>query len=822
MTLDPRFIVTSDIDTYYVDKDTLGPLAGGIVTFYSDNNRTMLKPIYQLTGSPPYSVSSYVALPNPIFLNGDGTFSDNNGNNIVPYYFPFVGTPDENNNTIELYYITVESATFVPQLTRQAWPNFTAQDFSQQEITNFVPNGQFLLHNNNGSQAIDTVTEDDRKRYQIAQGGWTFEIPIDSASVNDVIFESFNAFVTTPTGSPQFSCRVECLTPDAGDTFKDLCLQFNDVNKFSSNTNEYTYYFEATSNSGLAINVDLYIRKNYGLNGSLSEEIFVSTITIDNTYGPHSTSFSFGANTGKTIGLGSFVQLILRAPPTAASDISYTNFVLTQNSVVIESFPVTTDQEFVTNSLGTLPTPDPNGYDLYLPLRYGPGGYYFDQSEIGDIVSKTTNNFTNSISNTGNELLADGKQYLTTDYSPLGIPYARLQQKLFIDNSSFVGPRYGTGIDFVTINILNSTNTISLAINEEGPVSTRTADFNTTFTITPITTVTNSSPYVSYINGTNSFIITSKVLQSISVVSNPTASVGSNFTIFQFARSLTTKLSAIFTLSSIPAASSYITFNDVTNNDLYYVWFTVNGTGTDPALSANGIKVDLLSTDSVSSICTMVSYACSAKQMDRINTGGSDGSAIIQSSYFTFVANSVKYYAWMDVDNGGMDPNPGGTGIKVAISSIDSPLEVMRDISRAINSVYFATPDLRGMFLRGIDNGAVIDVDSASRFNLTGYYDVGGIGSEQIDSFSDHLHTITNLSGTNPAVVQVFITAVSGGAGSIAAINTENTVLTSTFDDGIATIPANTINISSNGSTDLTGYHQNTPVNSAVNFAIKY
>jgi hypothetical protein len=51
--LDSRFICTSDLDTYYVDKTTGQPMSGGIVTFYEDENRTVLKSVYQITGTPP-------------------------------------------------------------------------------------------------------------------------------------------------------------------------------------------------------------------------------------------------------------------------------------------------------------------------------------------------------------------------------------------------------------------------------------------------------------------------------------------------------------------------------------------------------------------------------------------------------------------------------------------------------------------------------------------------------------------------------------------------------------------------------------------------
>ena len=122
--LDPRFICTSDLEELMRDKDSGLPLAGGIVTFYSDINRSVLKPVYQLTGSPPNY--SYSVLPNPCTLSTVGTFQDGLGNNIVPFYYPFIGTPSQNTGEQELYYITVVSSGFVPQFTRQGWPQAAA------------------------------------------------------------------------------------------------------------------------------------------------------------------------------------------------------------------------------------------------------------------------------------------------------------------------------------------------------------------------------------------------------------------------------------------------------------------------------------------------------------------------------------------------------------------------------------------------------------------------------------------------------------------------------------------------------------------------
>jgi len=60
----------------------------------------------------------------------------------------------------------------------------------------------------------------------------------------------------------------------------------------------------------------------------------------------------------------------------------------------------------------------------------------------------------------------------------------------------------------------------------------------------------------------------------------------------------------------------------------------------------------------------------------------------------------------------------------------------------------FNLPDLRGLFLRGVDQGAHQDPEADSRKNKQGVN--GGVGSFQSDSVGDHLHSRTIIDNGNP------------------------------------------------------------------------
>ena len=139
MALDERYFVTSDLDTYFVDKDSGLPLAAGTLTFFRDVARSTPKAVYQLSGAPPNY--TYTAMPNPIVLSAVGTVQNAGGDNEVIYYFPY----DADGN-LDLYYVVVRDSNGTEQLSREAWPNITAADNPVQDqfpIQNQIANPQF-------------------------------------------------------------------------------------------------------------------------------------------------------------------------------------------------------------------------------------------------------------------------------------------------------------------------------------------------------------------------------------------------------------------------------------------------------------------------------------------------------------------------------------------------------------------------------------------------------------------------------------------------------------------------------------------------------
>ncbi len=97
---------------------------------------------------------------------------DEDGNNIIPYLFPYQGTPDNSDGTLQLYYITVYSAAppiglGTLQFTVPSWPNLSASGDTSNftETANQLSNPQFVevsLDDNNpltiSLSGVNTVT----------------------------------------------------------------------------------------------------------------------------------------------------------------------------------------------------------------------------------------------------------------------------------------------------------------------------------------------------------------------------------------------------------------------------------------------------------------------------------------------------------------------------------------------------------------------------------------------------------------------------------------------------------------------------------------
>lgn len=798
MSLNTKYVVGPDLQMYFVDKDTGAPLAGGIITFYEDDARTILKPIYQLNGTYPYGPNSFTQLNNPITLTSVGTFADNNGNDIIPYFYPY-----DANGDLELYYITVYSSGLVLQFTREAWPPnaFIENDIinNANEMVNYVPNPQFLLHNTTPLTAIvglDTVN-------YIAPGGWTFEKPTSSTSTDTISFPRItnSSSNSNVTADPRYLFQLNVVepVPPSADARKDLVLEFPDVNKFNGDpanpNSEYTLSFQGGAVGTSITNVQIFVKKYFGTSGSATQVNLVTAITLNSIVtnvlsNVYTVPITFGNNAGFNVDPttdNDYVEILIRFPNISAT-YQLSDFILTPGFVTITDFPQTTNAEMIENStVGWLPTPNPDGSSLYLPLVLTQQGATYDDSGIGEIFAAVR-----PLSATNNELACDGSSYTTTAYSPLGVPYARLQKKLF--NATYAMPIFGTGAAFVNAYI-NSGSLAHLLLYTNSPGSqTNSADGTpmTNFTITTplagtagigFTANSNSiglvTAYGNFTTSTNNGAGANAHTTGMSVVSLNNPTVGSIFYAFTVL-----SLSAA-ALANGAGAGKYFTFSN--SNTDFYVWF-FSGAETDPTPGGTGIKITMDTGMLAYDIGIAIANAINSTQSTQIVIGAA--STIAAGSNFLFNANATTYTVWYQ-KAGLPATTPIGLAnpIKVVIGSADAANTVTTATQLAINSMFFAVPNLQGIFLRGTDLGGVWDIDYTNRWGAIGLSAGGGIGTFEFNQILNHNHSTpanTPAGATNSDVSY-------GSGGGTTGVNTSST-----------------------------GGSETRPVNMSVNYFIKY
>lgn len=800
MTLDPRFIVTSDLESLYVDNATGLPLASGVINFYSDINRTSPKSVYIITGSAPNY--TYSSIGSQITLTAAGKPQYNNIS-VLPYYFPYEGTPSNSSGEVELYYITIKNSAGVTQETRAPWPNFVSDNNGGEEFENLIPNGQFLAHNNNPPAAI---SEGSIGIKYIAQGGWQFRQTTGSTGVYAQTFITLPGSVGALLDIPRYALNFQCVS-FGNETTHDLAITWADVNKFVSGnplgSQKFTFFFAAQSLDAGIHEFDVRLIHNFGTGGSPSpySDVSIGSFSINTSYAYYQLTVDFPSNAGMTIGTNNddYVGICLRSPGSTCL-VQFTDFAMQFGENTITSFPVQTNAQMLSNGVaGWMPTPNPDGSDLYLPLVLTPKGMTFDHSNIGKIYGSSYETLQIG------ELACDGGQYDTLGYSSNGIPYSRLQAK-FVTGINI--PLYGTGSQFVTcytIGVDPDSQFLRIATNTAG-LATVSADVSTTMTVSTLNAGTAGYGVSAYTTGASGIFI----INNITGVSLDSAIAGtSGFTVVQSEDNAATRSTLFVTqIAAAGLAGKYFRFSNT--SIAYYVWFKVDGAGADPS-GANpgrtGILVNLLSTYDSVNTGRVIKEVLNGNQQTLITAIAA--TSIPQSSYFNmYVASGQQYYVWFNKDSAGTDPAPvNAIGIEVAITTGQTAPAVGELIQAAINNRYFAVPDMRGLFLRGFDPDAYWDYDSASRFNDVNERNVGNefVGSLEYTQNIVHLHT----AGALTAHVVTTDAGEPPGTAHIAAIN----------NAGVATQP---VVFDAAGSVSVSGGSQSNPSNMTVLWVIKY
>jgi hypothetical protein len=292
------------LQDYFVDKTTGTPLAAGIVTCYQDNSRTTLKNWYYQTGSP--GSYTYTQLPNPLTLSAVGTISDANGVDTIPFFYPY----DENDDsTVQTYYITVDSSTGTRQFTRQNFPFV-----SQEAVNNNVPTLDNVITNNVfyhniGSLNLTNVTNtvlapSQHDGYMASNLNDIRFVKSVNGATDTVTFTSFglNNDPLVDDITPEYYLNLQCSATQAGETRKSVLIpiSFHIKTLESVNATVTIQGQNVAGSTSSTITLNIY---QFTGTGALSPSVttVVDTIQLTNSWQKYSKNFTFPSSQGLTL-----------------------------------------------------------------------------------------------------------------------------------------------------------------------------------------------------------------------------------------------------------------------------------------------------------------------------------------------------------------------------------------------------------------------------------------------------------------------------------------------------------------------------------------
>ncbi|MDD5211393.1 MAG: hypothetical protein PHV62_03195 [Sulfuricurvum sp.] len=330
MTINTNLLVSAAmLQDYLVDKDTGMPLAGGIISLYKDNARSFYKNWYYQTGTP--GAYEWVALDNPLALSSVGTIQDPNGNDVIPFFYPY---EEDNSNITEPYYITVYSVDEngdpdILQFTRENFPFVPSNNsptVTNPTWRNYILNN--IYWRNIGSLDCMNVTDQviaPSQHEGYTNGDIRFRKNVTGAD-DDLIFSPMTTALTNDI-TPEFYIGMQCTGVQVGETLK--CIQYPiSLHVKTLNSVSGVIKFHGQNVAGNVNNyVDLYFYQFLGT-GAISQPdpVLIQRVTLNNDFEVYPVPFITPSTEGLTLGSGGddALFLLVQFPLSATFNINHT------------------------------------------------------------------------------------------------------------------------------------------------------------------------------------------------------------------------------------------------------------------------------------------------------------------------------------------------------------------------------------------------------------------------------------------------------------------------------------------------------------------
>lgn len=314
------------LQDYFVDNANGEAMSAGVITCYQDNSRTTLKNWYYQSGTP--GNYAYIALPNPLTLSAVGTITDANGNDTIPFFYPY---SENDNQTFQSYYITVFDSDGQQQFTRQNFPfvsQVTPNPNQEPTFDNYIINNRFwrnigVLNAQNVSAAVLAPSQHDGFSSPDIQ-----YIKSTTGATETITFSSFALGLDPLVGdiTPEFYINHDCTGAQLGETQKVYQFPIS-LHVQTLESVQATITLQAQNVGGNVNNtITLYIYQYLGTGVSSPSPIFIQDLTLTSAWQKFVIPFTFPSAEGATLGKGNDDALYLQIgmPLAETCNINFT------------------------------------------------------------------------------------------------------------------------------------------------------------------------------------------------------------------------------------------------------------------------------------------------------------------------------------------------------------------------------------------------------------------------------------------------------------------------------------------------------------------
>jgi len=356
------------LQDYLVDKTTGAPLSAGIVTCYRDDSRTTLKNWYYQSGTPGHY--DYVPLPNPLTLSAVGTIEDANGVDTIPFFYPY---SEDDNQTFQPYYITVDNSDLQRQFTRQNFPFIGNSSSSSQSsnLQNYVINNVFWR--NIGSLNAQTlpnsilINSSPVYYYVLAPSqhdgfnmpdfqylknvnGATETITFTKFDLGDNPLKNIDG---TQAITPEFYINHHCTGAQLGETLKVYQFPIS-LHVKTLETVPFVISIQAKNESGNENGfINIYVYKFLGTGVTSPSPTLLKTLTLGDSWQEYKVTGSFPSADLDTLGNGGddayYIQIGMPTAVTCDIDFTLPSLYL-GNDVPINNFSTYDQIDAIINS----------------------------------------------------------------------------------------------------------------------------------------------------------------------------------------------------------------------------------------------------------------------------------------------------------------------------------------------------------------------------------------------------------------------------------------------------------------------------------------